>query len=227
MMFDIIKLKRRAMFVSLGTLMLGLIICANLGWAQEAPRPEGSSRIKPPMIKPPMQKSQNSNSGVKGSSRRRVRRRAKRQVTHRTVSAEIPTAADPTPILEMPSQESPGSVVGGGGSGPASIKPPMANNDNVSLNGRSQPKKPINGGVLNGKAISLPNPLYPPIAKAARASGTVTVQIIIDEQGDVISAHAVAGHPLLQSAAVTAARDAKFTPTRLEGQPVKVSGFIT
>ncbi|HEV7891939.1 MAG TPA: TonB family protein [Pyrinomonadaceae bacterium] len=90
------------------------------------------------------------------------------------------------------------------------------------------PKKTIvSGGVLNGKAISKPQPAYPPIAKAARASGTVTVQIVVDESGRVISASAVSGHPLLQQAAVSAARNARFSPTLLSGQPVKVSGVIT
>jgi protein TonB len=89
------------------------------------------------------------------------------------------------------------------------------------------PKAPISGGVLNGKAISLPKPPYPAVAKAARASGTVTVQVTIDENGNVISARAVSGHPLLQAAAVQAARGARFSPTKLSGQPVKVTGVIT
>jgi TonB family protein len=86
---------------------------------------------------------------------------------------------------------------------------------------------PIRGGILNGKAISLPKPPYPPIAKAAHASGTVVVQIIVDERGCVISAQAVSGHPLLQQAAVQAAHHACFPPTRLSGQPVKISGILT
>jgi TonB family protein len=90
-----------------------------------------------------------------------------------------------------------------------------------------KPKAPISGGVLNGKAISLPKPPYPAIAKAARASGTVTVQVTIDESGKVISARAVSGHPLLQQAAVQAAYGARFSPTQLSGQPVKVTGVIT
>ena len=85
---------------------------------------------------------------------------------------------------------------------------------------------PISGGVLNGKAISLPKPGYPPIARAARASGTVVVQVLIDENGNVVSAHAVSGHPLLQGAAIGAARQAKFSPTKLSGLPVKVTGVI-
>ena len=85
----------------------------------------------------------------------------------------------------------------------------------------------IMGGVLNGKAISKPKPDYPLSAKAARVEGVVVVQIVVDEQGDVISAVAVSGHPLLQLAAVQAAKMAKFTPTKLCGKPVKVSGVVT
>ncbi len=86
---------------------------------------------------------------------------------------------------------------------------------------------PISGGVLNGKAISKPTPAYPAIAKAARASGAVTVQIVVDEGGRVVSANAVSGHPLLQQAAVQAVRQWRFSPTLLSGQPVKVSGVVT
>lgn len=91
----------------------------------------------------------------------------------------------------------------------------------------TRPRAPISGGVLNGKAISLPRPAYPAVARAARASGTVTVQVTIDESGRVISARAVSGHPLLQQAAVQAANGARFAPTHLSGQPVKVTGVIT
>ena len=88
------------------------------------------------------------------------------------------------------------------------------------------PRAPISGGVLNGKAIKLVQPPYPAIAKAAHASGQVQVQVIIDEEGNVISAHAVSGHPLLQGAAIAAARASKFGPTKLSGIPVKVTGVL-
>jgi TonB family protein len=86
--------------------------------------------------------------------------------------------------------------------------------------------RPISGGVLNGKAISLPTPEYPPIARQAKASGAVAVQVTVDESGAVIAAHAVSGHPLLQASAVAAARQARFSPTLLMGEPVKVNGVI-
>ncbi len=84
----------------------------------------------------------------------------------------------------------------------------------------------ISAGVLNGRAISLPDPAYPPIARAANASGTVTVEVTVDENGKVISAKAISGHPLLQQAAVNAAYQAKFSPTLLSGRPVRVKGTL-
>ncbi len=86
--------------------------------------------------------------------------------------------------------------------------------------------KTMGGGVVNGKAISLPRPKYPAAAQAVKASGAVNVQILIDETGNVIEANAVTGHPLLRQLAEQAARGATFAPTMLSGQPVKVSGVI-
>ena len=122
---------------------------------------------------------------------------------------------------------------GGGGGGGGGTAPAVVSNDEPppppppAPTPPPKPKTVVSGGVLNGKAISKPQPAYPPIAKAARASGTVTVQILVDESGRVVSASAVSGHPLLQQAAVAAARNAWFSPTLLSGQPVKVSGVIT
>ena len=88
------------------------------------------------------------------------------------------------------------------------------------------PLKPISGGILNGKALSLPQPLYPEIAKRMRVTGTVEVEVIIDISGKVISAKAVKGPVLLLQAAEQAAKMARFTPTLLSGQPVKIAGTI-
>lgn len=111
-------------------------------------------------------------------------------------------------------------VVGGVSNATADEPPPPAPSS-------SRITAPISGGVLNGRAIRLPQPTYPPIAKAAKAGGTVVVQILLDENGNVISAHAVSGHPLLKAAAEAAAREARFTPTKLSGQAVRVSGTLT
>jgi periplasmic protein TonB len=86
--------------------------------------------------------------------------------------------------------------------------------------------KPISGGVLNGTAISLPPPMYPDSAKRSRTQGIVSVDVVLDETGKVISANASNGPAMLRDAAVHAALKARFSPTKLSGQPVKVSGVI-
>jgi protein TonB len=85
----------------------------------------------------------------------------------------------------------------------------------------------ISGGVLNGKALSLPKPDYPATARASGASGIVVVEVTVDEKGKVIAARAVSGHPMLRASAVLAARLARFAPTKLSGEPVKVTGTIS
>jgi protein TonB len=81
--------------------------------------------------------------------------------------------------------------------------------------------------MLISKAISIPKPAYPPMARQIRVQGPVAVQIVVDEQGKVISAQPVSGHPTLVHAAKEAALQARFTPTVLNGQPVKIQGVIT
>ncbi|HSK64521.1 MAG TPA: energy transducer TonB [Pyrinomonadaceae bacterium] len=81
--------------------------------------------------------------------------------------------------------------------------------------------------VLNSQAISLPPPNYPSMARQIRLTGTVIVQVLIDEKGNVVSAKATSGHPLLVPEAQKAALRARFSPTVLGDQPVKVSGVIT
>ena len=73
--------------------------------------------------------------------------------------------------------------------------------------------------VLNSKAIDLPRPNYPPMAKQIRVQGTVAVQVLIDETGKVVSAKAVSGHPLLMAESVKAALRARFSPTIIGEQP--------
>ena len=87
--------------------------------------------------------------------------------------------------------------------------------------------KQINGGIVNGKATSLPKPAYPAAARAVRAEGAVSVQVLIDEDGSVFTAQAIAGHPLLRAASAAAACESRFSPTQLSGNPVRVSGVIT
>jgi TonB family protein len=80
--------------------------------------------------------------------------------------------------------------------------------------------------VINSEALSLPKPPYPPLAKQIRIQGAVSVQVLIDETGRVVSAKSISGHPMLTAAAQRAAMEARFSPTLIGEQPVKVSGII-
>ncbi|HEX3254084.1 MAG TPA: energy transducer TonB [Pyrinomonadaceae bacterium] len=88
---------------------------------------------------------------------------------------------------------------------------------------RQKPKGPLAGGMLNSKALYMPTPEVP----AGEASGVVLVQVLVDEQGTVIDARPVSGPQHLHAAAVNAARLARFPPTLVEGDPVKVSGTLS
>ncbi len=120
----------------------------------------------------------------------------------------------------------PGTPVGGGGQ---VVPQRQVMIDDLPPEPEAPPKVPkvISKGVITGQAISLPQPAYPPMAKNIRIQGRVSVQVLIDEQGRVISANAVDGHPMLAPAAQRAALQARFKPTLLSNQPVKVSGVIT
>ena len=110
---------------------------------------------------------------------------------------------------------------------PAAPAGPLVNSDDdLPPPPRKAPVRPISGGVLNGRAISLPAPTYPETARRVQAAGTVVVEVVIDVNGHVISAKATSGPALLRDAAERAAMQARFTPALLSGQPMKMTGTI-
>jgi TonB family protein len=107
---------------------------------------------------------------------------------------------------------------------PPSVKKPIV--AEVKPKETVKPLTQVSKGVINGSAINLPKPAFSAAAKAVGANGAVNVQVSIDENGNVTSARAVSGHPLLRAAAESAARNAKFSKTLLSDIPVKVTGVI-
>lgn len=90
----------------------------------------------------------------------------------------------------------------------------------------AQYKSKSEDAPVNSNATNLAIPTYPAAARAVRASGAVNVQVKIDEDGEVVIANAVSGHPLLRQAAEKAAKESRFLPTTLAGQIVTVTGII-
>ena len=85
----------------------------------------------------------------------------------------------------------------------------------------------VSEGIVLSKAIRRVHPAYPPLAKRARVSGTVRLDITIGELGDVIEVKVMSGNPLLIQSAKDAVSQWKFSPTTLNGQPVKVKASIS
>lgn len=121
----------------------------------------------------------------------------------------------------------PGNSKGGGGGGGGNGTKILVDEDPPPPAPAEKPKPAVlQKKVINGEALSLPKPPYPPIAKQFGIEGTVNVQVLVDETGKVISAKALAGNPALTRAAQQAALNARFSPTMIGEQAVKVSGII-
>jgi TonB family protein len=85
----------------------------------------------------------------------------------------------------------------------------------------------VTGGVLQGQAILKVQPPYPPAAEAERLSGSVFIQVEIDETGMVTDAKILCGADLLVDVSREAALKWRFAPTLFDGRPVKVKGVLT
>jgi protein TonB len=119
---------------------------------------------------------------------------------------------------------------GGTGTGPGTGDGPPAVEVGTPPPPAPTPKplpRVVSKGVITSQALSLPKPAYPQIAKQVGVQGSVSVQVLVDETGKVISAKAISGNPMLMPAAQQAALGARFSPTKLGDQAVKVSGVIT
>jgi len=110
-----------------------------------------------------------------------------------------------------------GGVLGGviGGAGIAPPPPKLA------------PKRvTVGGNVQAARLVNRVQPLYPPLARQTRISGTVKLHAIIGKNGAVEQLQVVSGHPLLVQSALDAVRQWRYQPTLLNGDPVEVDTEI-
>ena len=106
-----------------------------------------------------------------------------------------------------------GGVLGSVGSGMTGPPPPKAAVKKIVR---------VGGNVKPPRLISSPAPEYPQLAKAAKISGTVIIDAVIDEKGNVVEAHVISGPGLLIPAALKAITSWKYEPTYLDGEPIEV-----
>jgi protein TonB len=183
-----------------------------------------------PVVQPaPMPANSVANTGVAGANSETKNEAVTPKPAVNNSSASQKSAALPSARINSDKLNNMNAVDAGNLHSNASVQAPVVRLDSEPPPAAT-PKpilRPVTGGVLNGTAISLPAPMYPDTAKRLRMSGLVTVEVIVDETGKVISAQATSGPPALREVAAQAALRAKFSPTKLSGQPVKVSGLIT
>jgi protein TonB len=85
----------------------------------------------------------------------------------------------------------------------------------------------VSQGVTQGLRIRMVQPVYPPLAKQARISGSVVLQAVIGKDGSIENLRAVSGHPMLIQSAIDAVRQWKYKPYFLNGEPVEVDTQVT
>ncbi len=85
----------------------------------------------------------------------------------------------------------------------------------------------IGGNVLESRLVRKVEPAYPDLARRARVSGEVALEVTVDAEGAVAAVRILSGHPLLNNAAVEAVRQWKYSPTLLNGEPVPVFAIVT
>lgn len=150
------------------------------------------------------------------------------------VNAKTPT---PTPTPKTPTPTPTANVNANSNSANSNLAIPTPNSNRPSITPtpaatpRTSPtvlpaNRPVNAGILNGRAVNLPKPAYPPIAKQMRASGQVAVMVAVDEGGNVTSAKATSGNTLLRASAEAAARQSTFSPIIVGDRAVKAMGIV-
>jgi protein TonB len=85
----------------------------------------------------------------------------------------------------------------------------------------------LHAGIRPPQKLVHVAPLYPAIAQAAHAEGTVIMEATIDVHGNVTNVTVLKSHPLLEQAALDAVRQWKFTPTLLNGVPTPIIMTVT
>lgn len=152
------------------------------------------------------------------------------------ISSPAPSAAININSPRSTSTVSPDSSPAVAGKGPARV-PADANGDaaagaskkavETTNTATTAPGQPISVGSLIEKATQKVSPRYPPFAKTARVTGVVTVELLIDETGEVSTVQVASGPEMLRQAALDAARRWRFRPTVIDGQPVRVTGYLS
>ena len=150
-------------------------------------------------------------------------------LTPRYIPHDIAPSTDDTPPAFADSGPYlPGAVPGGDargvpglfGSGTRPVMPIAA--------APTAPAHPVRiSSMSEGNLVRTVQPVYPPLARAARIQGTVVLQAVISKQGTITGLSVISGHPMLATAAVEAVRQWRYKPYVLNNEPVEVETQVT
>ena len=136
----------------------------------------------------------------------------------------------PHNITIVAEKEAPTSTIGVAGmeglGGSASGVTDMFANKGPAVKAAAPKKVNISAGVMVGMLLQKTTPVYPPIAKAARVSGTVVLQATISKTGQIEGLHVISGPAMLQQAAMDAVKSWRYRPYLLNNDPVEVETTV-
>jgi protein TonB len=154
----------------------------------------------------------------------------------KTPRAPIDPSANAVPLVVpngiAPEPETPPIVTG-----PPGLVPGLANVDIGTMVATPPPPPPpapppatpvrLHSGIDAPRRITEAVPVYPALARSAGVHGVVIIEAVIDAQGQVVSTKVLRSIPLLDQAAVDAVRQWRYTPARLNGEPIPVVMTVT
>jgi protein TonB len=143
----------------------------------------------------------------------------------------IPTHIGTVVEDSAPQDSAPCSVCVPGGTGSLASNNPIIGSIGTALPVVASPPPtahpPRISHMMEGNLIYKVQPVYPPLARAARIQGAVVIRAIISRNGSIENLQTLSGHPMLVGAALDAVRQWRYRPYILNGDPVEVETQVT
>jgi periplasmic protein TonB len=208
------------------TLLVGILIALPLLYSEHLPDVHLFIPLSLPLPPPPVAPQHEQSAAWSSSSPNRF---AEARIFRPNPTADLSAIPD-VALVEAPPSLTSGSDAGvPGGTGAASVSSMFGRDSIPQVKPRiaepaAKPEKPhqVGGDVQAAKIVKKVVPIYPPLARQARVSGTVQLIGVISRDGTIQQLQVVSGHPLLVRAALEAVRQWIYRPTLLNGQAVEV-----
>jgi protein TonB len=212
------------------SLALHAMALAALATLSATATPETPLRASAVIFHPPLRSVASTSARTANAGRSRPPRPTPNQLpiaeARPPVGLDMPVADPGMDILDAPMADLPICLSGCSPSGSDSADTPGAPGSGATGEGTGPPRRP-GGDILEPRRIRGQAPVYSELARRAGVEGKVVVECVIDADGHVTDLRVISGHPLLADAAKEAVRLWVYTPTRLNGEPIRVILTVT